>query len=106
LLIISVGASPQVTTIQNLIGPNTPDEVAAAKFIHKFSTENFDGLKISLELHAGVYSVLDMQQLSTQSVNIRGAFHEEIALSVLAEVISITTMVSVSSLKRSSLLEH
>jgi D-serine deaminase-like pyridoxal phosphate-dependent protein len=88
-LIISVGASPRVTAIQNLIDPNTPDEVAAAKSIRELSTEKFKCLKISLELHAGVYSVLDMQQLSTQSVDRRGSFCEEIALSVLVEVISI-----------------
>jgi D-serine deaminase-like pyridoxal phosphate-dependent protein len=86
---LSVGASPQVSVIQTLAKQKTPAGAKLVSTIERILTEKYDGISVSLELHAGVYSVLDMQQLSTRSSDIRDNHHDQIALSVLAEVISV-----------------
>ncbi|KAI1445115.1 putative serine dehydratase domain-containing protein [Annulohypoxylon stygium] len=91
-LTISVGASPQVTSVQNFIRGSKQGSGPADSLMHiiqDISIEGVSGIKISLELHAGVYSVLDLQQLSTHSRTSMGRFDEEIAISVAAEVVSI-----------------
>lgn len=88
-LILSVGASPQVTSIQNALNTNTSSTQRLRKLISTLSPSNPDVPQITLELHAGVYSIMDMQQLSTKAVDSLGNPSEEIALSVLAEVISV-----------------
>ncbi|KAI1204561.1 putative serine dehydratase domain-containing protein [Annulohypoxylon truncatum] len=91
-LTISVGASPQVTSIQNFVQCDKQKNESADDLmgvIQDLSTEEVSGIKISVELHAGVYSVLDMQQLSTNSRSSMGRFDEEIAISVVAEVVSV-----------------
>lgn len=90
-LVISVGASPQVTAIKNFAGKKSTPKISQklqAALDDARSWKNGDS-HISLELHAGVYSVMDMQQLSTSSVTTLGGFETEIALSVVAEVISV-----------------
>jgi D-serine ammonia-lyase len=89
---ISVGASPQVTSVENLVGPeNTLSEDAKhlRQTLQKAMTERPNGLCTKLELHAGVYSVLDIQQLSTHSRAHFGDYEEEITISVMAEVCSV-----------------
>ncbi|KAI2470815.1 putative serine dehydratase domain-containing protein [Annulohypoxylon bovei var. microspora] len=91
-LTISVGASPQVTSIQNFVGNDRRGNEAAdslISMIKDISNIETAGIKVSLELHAGVYSVLDIQQLATNSRSSMGKFDEEIAISVVAEVVSI-----------------
>lgn len=88
-LVLSVGASPQVSVIQTLAKVMTPAGAKVVSTIKRIMTEKYHGISVSLELHAGVYSVLDMQQLSTRSSDIRDHHHDQIALSVLAEVISV-----------------
>lgn len=89
-LLISVGASPQVMAIQNLAeGQSSSASIALIDTISKLSAPSSENPTISLELHAGVYSVLDMQQIATRSVDSWSFFHEEVALCVLAEVISV-----------------
>ncbi|KAJ4857977.1 putative serine dehydratase domain-containing protein [Trichoderma breve] len=66
---ISVGASPQT--------------------LHKVVTERHCGFRTKLELHAGVYSLLDVQQFSTHSRAHLGDYEDEIAISVMAEVCSV-----------------
>ncbi|KAI1454232.1 putative serine dehydratase domain-containing protein [Annulohypoxylon moriforme] len=91
-LTISVGASPQVTSIQDITqGDNLEDGPAynLVRLLRDISAEEVSGIKVSLELHAGVYSVLDIQQLSTNSRSSMGKFDEEIAVSVVAEVVSV-----------------
>lgn len=88
-LILSVGASPQVSAIQTLAKENTPAGDNLVETIKKILKEKHDGISVSLELHAGVYSVLDMQQLATRSSDIRDNHHDQSALTVLAEVISV-----------------
>ncbi|KEF51544.1 uncharacterized protein A1O9_12461 [Exophiala aquamarina CBS 119918] len=90
---ISVGASPQVTSIENLAMETAPSSAAAVslrKRIEELQTGNPSGFQTSLELHAGVYSVLDIQQMSTRSRGDHlGTYEDEIAVSVAAEVCSI-----------------
>ena len=60
-LILSVGATPTATSIKNL--PLKDDEkVANLKAIIEQAKEGY-----SIELHAGVYPFLDMQQLATRA---------------------------------------
>ncbi|KAI1408037.1 putative serine dehydratase domain-containing protein [Hypoxylon sp. FL1857] len=91
-LTISVGASPQVTSIQNFAGTVGLENGATENLVHTIrdiSTGETAGIRVSLELHAGVYSVLDLQQLATNSRGITREFDEEIAVSVVAEVVSV-----------------
>ncbi|UNI24304.1 D-serine ammonia-lyase [Purpureocillium takamizusanense] len=89
---ISVGASPQVTAVQNLMAPE--DNIfehteRLRKTMQKVINGYPAGLSTKLELHAGVYSVLDVQQLSTRARVQLGDYEDEIAISVMAEVCSI-----------------
>ncbi|KAI8680740.1 D-ser-dehydrat domain-containing protein [Fusarium sp. Ph1] len=89
---ISVGASPQVTAIENLTNAEGDLSDAAQslrKAIQTVSAGKPGGLQTTLELHAGVYSILDLQQTSTNSRRTLGPFEEEIAISVVAEVCSV-----------------
>lgn len=91
-LIISVGASPQVTAAENLTtgrGDLSPAAESLRKAIALATTGKPEGIKTRLELHAGVYCFLDMQQVSTNSRRHLGSYQEEIAISVIAEVCSV-----------------
>ncbi|KAJ4253349.1 hypothetical protein NW762_010504 [Fusarium torreyae] len=91
-LVISVGASPQVTAAENLVTPQgdlSPAAESLRKAIQVVSSGNPGGLLTKLELHAGVYSILDMQQVSTNSRRHLGSHEEEIAISIIAEVCSV-----------------
>ncbi|KAM0198444.1 hypothetical protein ACHAPA_006069 [Fusarium lateritium] len=91
-LIISVGASPQVTAVENLTTSNGEWSPAAKSLRHAMetvSTGKPGGFNTKLELHAGVYSILDMQQVSTNSRRDFGSYEEEIAISVITEVVSV-----------------
>ncbi|WKT48151.1 D-serine dehydratase-like domain [Fusarium oxysporum f. sp. vasinfectum] len=91
-LVISVGASPQVTAVENLVtaqGDLSPAAESLRKSIHAVTTGKPGGLQTKLELHAGVYSILDMQQVSTNSRRELGSFEDEIAISIIAEVCSV-----------------
>jgi len=80
-LIISVGATPQVVSSQNLLRSDT--SCAEAQELKALLNET------NVELHAGVYPILDMQQFSTHASADSGKFGDEIAISVLAEVCSV-----------------
>lgn len=84
-LVISVGATPQVVSSQNLLyeSQGCPE----AETLKALLRDLHESTKV--ELHAGVYPVLDMQQLSTNAVFQRGKAEEEIAISVVAEVCSL-----------------
>ncbi|KAH7230524.1 uncharacterized protein BKA55DRAFT_545222 [Fusarium redolens] len=91
-LVISVGASPQVTAIENLVtsqGDLSPAAESLRKSIQVVTTGKPGGLQTNLELHAGVYSILDMQQVSTNSRRELGSIEDEIAISIIAEVCSV-----------------
>lgn len=89
---ISVGASPQVTAIENLVGTDgglTTSAESLRNTMNKVTTSRPDGFQTNLELHAGVYSILDIQQLSTHSRAKFGDYEDEIAISVVTEVCSV-----------------
>ncbi|KAK1985442.1 putative serine dehydratase domain-containing protein [Colletotrichum cereale] len=90
-VIISVGATPQVTAIENLTtsAAGGPGEQRLRAAIATAKTGSREGLRSSLELHAGVYSVLDMQQMSTRSRTGLGSYEDEVAITVVAEVCSV-----------------
>lgn len=89
-IVISVGASPQCISAKALIGSGANVEQEATRLRHLISKVNTQssGLRTKLELHAGVYAILDIQQLSTRSWN-HGNYEDEIAISVMAEVCSV-----------------
>ncbi|KAJ0324955.1 hypothetical protein COL5a_007455 [Colletotrichum fioriniae] len=88
---ISVGASPQVTAIENLTGTTAASGSGEARLRTAIGKVQ-DGsptVKSTLELHAGVYAFLDMQQMSTRSRTALGSHEDEVAISVVAEVCSV-----------------
>lgn len=80
-LVISVGATPQVVSSQNLLSDGT--SCAEAVELMTLLRET------NVELHAGVYPILDMQQFSTHARANVGMLEDEIAISVLGEVCSV-----------------
>lgn len=89
---ISVGASPQVTSIENLTGADgasSDDAEGLRETIRQVTANRPDGFRTKLELHAGVYSVMDVQQLATLSRTHLGDYEDEIAIFVVAEVCSV-----------------
>ncbi|KAJ5511678.1 hypothetical protein N7453_003781 [Penicillium expansum] len=80
-LIISVGATPQVVSSQNLLRDDSPH--AEARELKALLRET------NVELHAGVYPILDMQQFSTNASADAGFLEDEIAIAVLTEVCSV-----------------
>lgn len=91
---ISVGASPQIVSIQNFGGrlgddPDAQDSAHLRDTIREAIASTAGGFKTKVELHAGVYAVLDLQQLATNARKDFGDLEEEIAVSVVAEVCSV-----------------
>lgn len=86
-LVISVGASPSVLSVQNILSSNPSQDSASAKSLRTA----LDNIKshFELELHAGVYPLLDIQQVSARSRHMDTDLHDSIAFSVLAEVCSL-----------------
>lgn len=91
-IVISVGASPQCISAKTLIRSGSdaegPDATRLRQLIAKVNGVQPSGLRTKLELHAGVYAILDIQQLSTKSWEY-GNYEDEIAISVMAEVCSL-----------------
>ncbi len=99
--ILSVGATPTATSIQNLVtkrgraeGPIVDEQVTKLQTCIEETKRSH-----TIEIHAGVYAILDMQQVSTHAspstkVDSRTDTQQQlstadIALTVLAEVASI-----------------
>ncbi|KAH8194747.1 hypothetical protein TruAng_011089 [Truncatella angustata] len=90
-LVLSVGASPQVTSLQhpsfsdddssslNLDGESLLAKIS--NLIGSLKKENF-----AVEVHAGVYTTLDLQQLAAHGRDSRFLSPAAIAISVLVEV--------------------
>jgi D-serine ammonia-lyase len=85
-LVISVGASPTALSIQNIL-PGDSASSTSAKSLQEalqLTKSNFE-----LEIHAGVYPIFDMQQVSAQSRAFETDPHNAIGVTVLAEVCSL-----------------
>lgn len=93
-LIISVGATPQISSSHSLardIGSDGPMGKEAEKLralLRNPGSDNKDA-RVKIELHAGNYPILDMQQVSTNARDGTGRFEDEIAMTVVAEVCSV-----------------
>lgn len=89
-LIISVGATPQVSSSHNLVreGSSSPEAEELKALLRNPCLETADAW-VKIELHAGNYPILDMQQVSTNARDGAGKFEDEIAMSVVAEVCSV-----------------
>ena len=97
--VLSVGATPTATSVENMLGDLAQVEPLVVAEIAKLKTvvERINALH-EIELHAGVYPFLDMQQLATQASpsalttnsghKNRGLSTTDIALTVLIEVAS------------------
>ncbi|OIW26126.1 hypothetical protein CONLIGDRAFT_635869 [Coniochaeta ligniaria NRRL 30616] len=84
-IVLSVGATPTATTIQHLEdASNSP----AIKEMSALLAE-MHSTGCSLEVHAGVYPTLDLQQLATHARDDSLMTHSDIAITVLAEVASL-----------------
>ncbi|KAJ5247220.1 hypothetical protein N7468_002203 [Penicillium chermesinum] len=86
-LVISIGATPQAISSHNLVDDDVSRAVPRAAEL-KALLRAADA-RFKIELHAGNYPVLDMQQVSTHARVGEGRPEEEVALSVLAEVCSV-----------------
>ncbi|KAK0119313.1 hypothetical protein ONS95_008157 [Cadophora gregata] len=91
-LTISVGASPQANSMGNLLDKELSEPGIATElqdYLRSLSSGEIGGFKVSLEVHAGVYSIMDLQQLATRARESFKGHEDEIALSVVAEVVSV-----------------
>ncbi|AEO53636.1 hypothetical protein MYCTH_2295250 [Thermothelomyces thermophilus ATCC 42464] len=93
-LVLSVGATPTATVVQQFgllagsegTGGGKPDEKTGE--VERLVAD-LKGQGYALEVHAGVYPTLDMQQLATHARDTSLMTVDDIAISVLAEVASI-----------------
>ncbi|KAL7923297.1 putative serine dehydratase domain-containing protein [Trichoderma austrokoningii] len=90
-LVVSAGASPTALSVQNLLGgeddaeAGTPELKAATTDLSAlFNTVKNKGHAV--EIHAGVYPTLDLQQLAAHSASSSTLSWRDIALTVVAEV--------------------
>ena len=90
---LSVGATPTATSIESLVGDSREPTAEKLQYLVRRIQENH-----SIELHAGVYPYLDMQQLATHAspsaagdlMNPRPPIcHADLALTILVEVASV-----------------
>jgi D-serine deaminase-like pyridoxal phosphate-dependent protein len=84
-VVFYVGASPTASSIRNLHS-GKPFSNAARSLQEAM---DLDQASFELELHAGVYPLLDMQQVATRARRFEGDPHNTIALTILAEVCSL-----------------
>ncbi|KAI2913173.1 hypothetical protein CBS147343_9639 [Aspergillus niger] len=88
-LVVSVGATPQVVVVKKLLEEEGQLNEEARRLKNLLHEKDVDGeLSIKVELHAGVYPVLDMQQLGT-NIHPAGDAEKEVGISVVAEVCSV-----------------
>ncbi|UKZ87347.1 uncharacterized protein TrAFT101_003155 [Trichoderma asperellum] len=96
-LVVSAGASPTALSVQNLLGgqdeaqdseTGTPElKAAVTELSELFRTVKSKGHAV--EIHAGVYPTLDLQQLAAHSLSSSTLSWRDIALTVVAEVHSV-----------------
>ncbi|KAJ9607253.1 hypothetical protein H2200_008326 [Cladophialophora chaetospira] len=85
-LLVSVGASPSALSLQNIL-PSAPASTASSANALKDTLELVRS-NLELEIHAGVYPIFDIQQVSASSRHSTTDPHDNIAASILAEVCS------------------
>lgn len=90
-LVLSGGASPTALSIQNLVQQNPGAETATPELQAEVQTLStlFETVKKNghaVEIHAGVYPILDLQQLAAHSISSSLLSWGDIALTILAQV--------------------
>ncbi|ATY59755.1 alanine racemase domain [Cordyceps militaris] len=90
-LILSGGASPTALSVQNLVSHGETQATSTPELQTEVQslTALFGAVKSSghvVEIHAGVYPTLDLQQLAAHSMSASRLSWGDIALSILAEV--------------------
>lgn len=86
-IVISIGATPQAVSSHNLVEAEGASSSRAdeLKALLRAPADS----KFKIELHAGNYPVLDVQQTSTHARVAAGKLEDEIAMTVVAEVCSV-----------------
>lgn len=96
-MVVSVGATPQILSSRHLLLQDGNESPEAAALRNALTVQETSSLRVSIEFHAGVYPLLDMQQFSTNASASVSTYTSllnrtpdtEIAISILAEVCSI-----------------
>jgi D-serine deaminase-like pyridoxal phosphate-dependent protein len=94
-LILSVGATPTTTSVRNLLIDNedTPTEEGKAISALRATIAAIREQKCGIEIHAGVYPTLDLQQLATHALPTEGPHAmltwSDLAFTIIAEVASL-----------------
>jgi len=71
-LVLSVGATPSTTSIRNLLVDDVESYLKSSVSRLQSTIQSIRDTGCSLEVHAGVYATLDLQQLSTHALPISG----------------------------------
>jgi len=71
-LVLSVGATPSTTSIKNLLVDDAESDLKDSISRLQSTTQSIKDTGCSLEVHAGVYATLDLQQLSTHALPTSG----------------------------------
>jgi D-serine ammonia-lyase len=85
-LIVSVGASPTALSLQNVTASEASNTSSAQALKDSLQITKS---RLELEIHAGVYPLFDMQQVAASSRHFKSNPHDQIAVSILAEVCSL-----------------
>lgn len=94
-LVLSVGATPSATSMRNLLlkDADMPAAEAEAATALRATLSSIRALGCKIEVHAGVYPILDIQQLATHALPTEGPnamlTWDDLALTVVAEVASL-----------------
>lgn len=94
-LTLSVGASPTAMSLGNLdTGDNTATESRDAETVSavrnlQATIDKIHQKSLAIEVHAGVYPILDLQQLAVHALPSNSVSWSNIALTIIAEVASL-----------------
>lgn len=88
-LVLSVGATPTSNAIRNLLLSSTSSEELKEISALKATTRAIRDRGSEIEIHAGVYPTLDMQQLATHALPEELLSWSSVAITILAEVASL-----------------
>jgi D-serine ammonia-lyase len=87
-LVLSFGATPSATAVQRLLDADPASEPIVAKVRNLIQSVSKSD---DIELHAGVYTTLDLQQLASHARNSSVLNSSALALRILVEVASVYT---------------
>ncbi|ESZ94975.1 hypothetical protein SBOR_4658 [Sclerotinia borealis F-4128] len=88
-LVLSVGATPTSSAIRSLLLPPTSSEGSSEIAALKATIEAIRDAGCEIEIHAGVYTMLDMQQLATHALPEDKLGWSSVAITILAEIASL-----------------